>query len=183
MNGKIVEEMRQKLDVKPARNNPFLNIYNSHCLSLHRANMDMNVVLDLTNVANYIAKYTSKAEQASHNYFGIFQNIISNELPRETPFQRSVNALLMKTIGNLDVPATQAVHICSGRPHLHSSREFVPCFVDGYSLDDELHGSQPSDICKYMNRPADLENISLLQVLRRYKMRAAANNTIICLPD
>ena len=170
---------RVKLEVQPATNDPLLNKFNRCCLSTWRANMDISVAFEMTDVARYIAKYTSKAEKATTDYTKIFEQLVTQDLAPDANLQRMASALLLKTVGNMDVCAQQAAHVVCGLPLYKCSRHIVMCYVDGEVIQDELHARELSDIRKYLKRPVEHENCSFVEMMKLFTMREA-HGTIKC---
>ena len=127
------------LEVYPATNDPYLNKFNSHCLSCWRANMDISITFRMTQVGMYIAKDTSKAEQATNDYAVMLNAIATDQLPAHANLKAVANALLLTTISRNDISAQQATHILSDIPLYKSSRHFVKCQVDSNIIQDRIN--------------------------------------------
>jgi hypothetical protein len=144
---------RNGVEIKPAANDPLINKYNRHCLSTWRANMDVSITYEMSDVAKYIAKYASKAEKTTHDYNEIFRHIVTDQLAPQANLQRAANALLMQTIGNADICAQQAAHIMSSLPLTSCSRHFVSCHIDGEHIHDN------AVLCKKIGRASCRERV------------------------
>ena len=162
---------RNKLEVHPATNDAYLNKYNSHCLSIWRANMDISITFNMTDVAKYIAKYTSKAEQATNDYAVIMNAIATDQLPGHANLKAVANSLLLKTISSNDICAQQAAHILSDMPLVKSSRHFVTCSVESNYIQDPVNGNGYAAIRQYMNRPDIHEQSSFLTIFSHFTFR------------
>ena len=162
---------RTKLEVHPATNDAYLNKYNSHCLSVWRANMDISITFNMTDVAKYIAKYTSKAEQATTAYAVIMNAIATEQLPGHANLKAGANTLLLKTISANDICAQQAVHILSDMPLVKTSRHIVKCSVESNFIQDPVNANASAPIRQYMLRPDQHEQSSFLTIFSHFTFR------------
>ena len=69
-------EIRAKLTT--ARNDPCLNSHNRTMLQHWRANVDIQMIIDVTACARYLAKYVSKSEPRSKAASKVFSKCIHN---------------------------------------------------------------------------------------------------------
>ena len=170
---------RTKLEIVPASNDPSINRYNSRCLSVWRANMDMNVTFDMTDVSKYIAKYASKGEKATTDFAAILNTIVNHDVRPDAGLGQIAGRLLTKTVGSIDVSAQQAVHIMTSLPLIKCSRHIANLTVDGTGIQDNLNGAGSSEVRKYMARPAAQEHLSLLQITKLFTSRQRPDGTVL----
>ena len=169
---------RDKLKIIAATNDPSVNKYNSRCLSAWRANMDINVTFNMTDVCRYIAKYASKGEKATADFTAILTHLVHDQLPIDAGLKRAASSLLVKTVGHNDVCAQQAAHVIASLNLVFHSRDFVTLTVDGGGIQDNVGTNATSDIRKYMLRPQVHEDINLLESVKKYKLNKARNNPV-----
>ena len=119
----------------------------------------------------YIAKYISKAEQATTDYAVLLNAIVTDQLPAHANLKAVANALLLRTIGSNDICAQHAKHILSDTPLYKSSRHFVQCSVESTIINDPINGNALSPIRQYMRRPDVHDHSSFLTVFSHFTFR------------
>lgn len=72
----LLKKMDGKL-VLPKRNNSKLNKNNCFILQLWSVNMDVQPIVSIQDVLNYIAKYAAKAEVQSESYQDVLKQILA----------------------------------------------------------------------------------------------------------
>lgn len=163
------------------RNDPILNKNNPFIIQLWRANMDIQPVVSIQDVMNYIAKYAAKGEQQSANYEDILHHIVSTECNAGDEVKKAVRKLFVKSVAERDYSAQEIFHILMSYPLYHSSRDFVSITVreDDWICLKEAgeHVRGESIVTKYANRLGnesnreDLRWLSLHDIARGYSYR------------
>ncbi|KAL2481044.1 Uncharacterized protein Adt_34010 [Abeliophyllum distichum] len=149
-------------------------------LQTWRANIDWSPVLSVESVIHYIAKYASKAEPASKTFTETLRQIV-DDIRRPCPTAISaIKRLLIKSVSERDISAQEACHLLMGYPLTKSSRKFVLLNVSDKSMfsstvrrshgahGEDVVGTDPSFVIRYMSRPSDYENLSLLQMAKKH---------------
>ena len=133
--------------------------------------MDISITFNMTDVAKYIAKYTSKAEQATTDYAVIMNAIATEQLPGHANLKAGANTLLLKTISANDICAQQAVHILSDMPLVKTSRHIVKCSVESNFIQDPVNANASAPIRQYMLRPDQHEQSSFVTIFSHFTFR------------
>ena len=89
----IVKDDKGRLEFRCARNDELLNRYNAFIMSRWRANMDIQPIISMSKVTQYIAKYAAKAEPRSEQYDELLGNIIDKEVAEEGGKKLFINYL------------------------------------------------------------------------------------------
>ena len=92
--------------------------------------MDIQPIISMSKVTQYIAKYAAKAEPRSEQYDELLGNIIDKEVAEEGG-KKAIHKLLIRTISERDISAQECCHHLMGFPLYHSSRQFVTLNVLG----------------------------------------------------
>lgn len=95
------------------KNDPKLNKHHPFVIQLWRSNMDIQPVVSLQDVVNYIVKYAAKGEVQSRTYGEIVQHILQTEVSNSDTVKKAI-----QKIDN---------EIC-GRRNLFSAGMFSPSY-------------------------------------------------------
>jgi ATP-dependent DNA helicase PIF1 len=165
----------------PERNDGYLNKYNRLTTVACQANTDVSPCTSTAAVIEYIVKYTVKPETKSASYKEMASKIIPfvNE---NRPYQSIVTKLMNKLIGERDYSAQEVMHLLLNLELSQGSRAFLS--VDLRHPDEHSHLYRVdagktrrglSVLEHYMQRPADLNNVSYYTFLRSHGHRAPYN--------
>ena len=109
------------------RNHPLVNRHNRYITENWRANTDVQAILSVNAVLNYIAKYASKAEPRSKT----LESLIGEALKKEDDTaQTAIQKLFVRMIAERDFSAQETAQILMGWPLYHCSRGFVTINVE-----------------------------------------------------
>ena len=100
-------EVRAKLTT--ARNDPRVNSHNRTMLQHWRANIDIQVIIDVTACAHYLAKYVSKSEPRSKAASEVFSNCVHN-LPSTSSSSTIFRKCLIQSVGERHYSAQETAH-------------------------------------------------------------------------
>ena len=159
-------------------------------MALWRGNIDVSPVLSKDAAVNYISKYAAKAEPRSAQ---LDEAIVSlaHDAPADGRIQTILSKALNRFIIERDFSAQEVCHQVLGLPMVECSR----CFdIISLRLDLTVErvfragvwrrpnrdaGGLPaaqenssSKMEKYMTRPQELENISYLEMVKKYQWKA-----------
>lgn len=150
---KIVQMDNNKFELQLKRNDERLN---SHFpfISVHwRANTDVQPIISLDAVVQYIAKYAAKCEPASDALMEIQEALNSTRAANQTT-AGIIQRILVKQCAERDYSAQECIWIILGFPFYSSSRKFViinlspDAFVPAEIVNDENTSSMVRDVEK-----------------------------------
>lgn len=182
----VVLDSLRRTCFEPQRNDPYLNAYNPAMILAWRANIDVKPVLSSDAALNYIAKYASKAEQDAPEFHEMLATI-ARDLNDNGTVESACQKLLNKMLGERAYPAQEVAHLLYGIPLVRSSVSFQNVYLgaDGsmrqLASEDALEGMEltvndgdqrsvtgKSILQRYMERPPDMNDMSLHDVLTGY---------------
>ena len=119
----VTYDKRGKISFTLKRNDPLLNPYHPALIQGWRANCDMILIADQQAIVQYIAKYTSKAEQRSHSLGDILKTIATSV--EENTDGRIIFQKLLSRLGTeRDYSSQEVCHFLLGCPMYSMSREY-----------------------------------------------------------
>ena len=183
-------DSKGRLRFEPQRNDRLMNPYNVPMILGWRANIDLKPVLSKEAAINYIAKYASKAEKQAPAFSELLAGIV-NEMDGESTAQSACQKMLNKMLGERTYSAQETAHLLLGIPLVSASTTFQTIYIGadgGYRLlgtddvaetgegdvaatgegDDNAMATTKSTLQRYMERPLDMEDLSLQDVLTKY---------------
>ena len=120
------KEKRVKLEIKPRRNDKWLNSHMPHLMEVWRANMDMQLTIDLGKVIGYMTKYVTKSEASMTRGA---QRMVARILCKTMEDGRSVHSALKRAMGGLlgerTMPIQEKCHLIMSIPTVFCSHSFV----------------------------------------------------------
>lgn len=145
----------------PRRNRAMMNQYSRAVLMGWRGNIDVTPLTGYDGVLRYISKphAESRREELTDR-----QAVTRALVGRENPVTRAILARMHALISQMDLQAQQVCTVLMEQPMVMSSRSFVR--VDCRSLEDQLQKPSAA-LRRYMNRPEDQEDVSLLDHLTK----------------
>ena len=172
-------DLRATLTTK--RNDPRLNSHNRLMLQNWRANVDLQVIVDMTACAQYMAKYVSKCEPHSKGMDAIYADCVNKLGPNSNPTSAFRKAMI-QVVGERDFGAQKTAHILRSLPLYSCTFNFVTLSLDGgRQIRTEVQTPQdkstnPSMLETYMNRMQYQESfpnvmsLNILEFVSRYTL-------------
>lgn len=121
----ILNQSTQQFEFVPKRNDEIMNPHNRFILELWRANMDLQSIVSLYAVLNYIAKYTTKSEKRSSEFEDFLKLFLLNENEfKDMGVSEFVTKTLMKNIVSRDYSAQETCFYLMSTKLVQSSRSF-----------------------------------------------------------
>ena len=114
--------VRAKLITK--RNDPRINSHNRTMLQYWRANVDMQIIVDVEACARYMAKYAAKAEQKSKALDSIFKSCVNN-LTETGDSHKVLRSAMVRAVGERDFSSQETAHMLLSLPLFSCSYSFV----------------------------------------------------------
>lgn len=138
-----------------------------------RANVDLQMIVDVNACARYLTKYISKSEPRSKTSSEIFANCLSQSNASTSPitvFKRC----MIKSVGERDFGAQETAHLLLSLPLYRCTYNFITLSLDGGQLvstdgDTSDPAIQPSLINVYSQRikhSGSIPNIMSLNLLQ-----------------
>ena len=118
-----------ELELMTACNDGLIS-YNPAQISFWRGNVDMQFILTLRRVIEYIVKCACKCEPQSQTMNEVFANIVRN-LKDESNFLKVVQKLLINSVGERDYSAQETCHLLLQLPLVKSTRDIIVLSLDG----------------------------------------------------
>ena len=186
-------DLRAMLTTK--RNDPRLNSHNRLMLQNWRANVDLQVIVDMTACARYMAKYVSKCEPHSKAMDAIYANCVGKLNSHSNPLTAFGKAMI-QVVGERDFGAQETAHILQSLPLYSCTFNFVALSLDGgrqirtNTQTPQDNSTKPSLLETYMNRMQykdnfpDIMSLNLLTFVSKYTLFQAeltprANEVIV----
>ena len=119
-----------KANVITKRNDPRLNNHQRLQLQGWRANCDIQVIIDYHACVEYLAKYASKGEPRSPILKSAFNSIVRN-CSTDTNSSKLIKKVIMKTLGQRDFSAQEAMHQLMLLKLISSSFNVIPVSLNG----------------------------------------------------
>ncbi|KAL7289539.1 hypothetical protein TKK_0016513 [Trichogramma kaykai] len=156
---------------KPKRDDSNIQRFNNVITQIWRADTDLTSILDLHAVISYVAKYASKAETSSKLYVEIMNDLCrhSNE---NTTARSIIIKLIISCVSERDYFAQEVARLLMSWPLYSATRSFVYLNTDKLEwrkmqcTEDKVCKNIQSVIDKCITRPAEYENLSLLQFVK-----------------
>ena len=123
-NGKVKATLTTK------RNDPRVNSHNRMMLQNWRANVDIQVIIDVTACVHYMAKYVSKAEPKSKAVDAIFADCVGT-LGFHSDSTSGFRKAMIKVVGERDFSAQETAHLLQSLPLYSCTYSFVTLCLDG----------------------------------------------------
>ena len=127
------------------RNDPRLNSHSRLLLQNWRANVDLQIVVDVHACARYMAKYVAKAEPRSKSVSDIFTSCVQ-PCPEDESSRSALRRAMIRAVGERDFSAQETAHMLLSLP-------LISCTFSFYTL--SLTG------CRKVIRNAEMDEISL----------------------
>jgi hypothetical protein len=144
------EEIRCQLEMKPKRNDGWLNSHMDPLLTLWRANFDLQLTIDVGKITNYMTKYMTKSEaKQSKGAQAMIRRIMRQALDEG----KSTEYVLRRTMAKLHgepILSKQAVcHLIMSQPVVVCSHSFSKVNLENNSRrflePNETEGNDDSD--------------------------------------
>lgn len=112
------------------RNDPRVNSHNRLLLQNWRANVDLQIIVDIQACARYMAKYVAKGEPRSQAVSEIFNSCVSTQCDGSDA--RSVlHRAMIKAVGERDFSAQETAHMLLSLPLVSCSYTFITISLTG----------------------------------------------------
>ena len=122
-----------------------------------RANVDLQIIVDMTAYARYMAKYVSKCEPHSKAMDTIYSDCV-NKLGISSNPMSAFKKAMIQVVGERDFGAQETAHILQSLPLYSCTFNFVTLSLDGGrqlrtdTQTPEDSSTKPSLLETYMNR-------------------------------
>lgn len=127
----ILNEKNNQYEYVSKRNDALMNGHDRFMLELWRANMDLQSIISLYAVINYIAKYTSKSEKKSNSFDEFIKLFLQNENEfKNMGLNEFVTKTLMKNIVNRDYSAQETCFYLMSYQLVQCSRSFKKIYLN-----------------------------------------------------
>ena len=103
------------------RNHPDIVTHIPELLTIWGANTDQKVITSYQQLLNYLLKYIMKNETQSDFFTNVAKTVI-DKLDDEAPIRKSVQRILLNTIGQRDMGAYECNLICLNKPYVEYSK-------------------------------------------------------------
>ena len=125
-----VNEEKIRATLSTRRNDDRLNSHTRMMLQHWRANVDLQVVVDVDVCARYMAKYVSKSEPRSKPATGILKDCV-DRLQDTDQAASALKKAMIQVAGERDMGAQETAHLLLQEPLYRCTYSFVPVSLDG----------------------------------------------------
>ena len=112
------------------RNDPRLNSHQRLMLQNWRANVDLQIIIDVEACARYMAKYAAKGEPKSMSATAIFATCVGKLSDHHNPLT-ALRSSMLRVVGERDFSAQETAHMLKGLPLYSCTYSFVCISLDG----------------------------------------------------
>ena len=154
------------------RNDPRVNSHNRLQLQHWRANVDLQIIVDVEACARYMAKYAAKGEPRSQTVHSIFKTCV-NDLSGSSHAHKVLRGAMLRSVGERDFSAQETCHMLLSLPLFSCSFNFATVNLDGskkisrHTESGELM-LETSILDSYASRNDSLSSYNLYQFLANY---------------
>lgn len=155
------------------RNDPRVNSHSRLFLQNWRANVDLQVIVDVQACARYMAKYAAKGEPRSNAVSSIFKSCV-NTLSSSSDARSVLRRAMIRAVGERDFAAQETAHMLLSLPLVSCTFTFVTLSLTGSQrlVEDEDSGMlviQKSLYDYYVTRNSNFD-MSLLQFASEFSI-------------
>ena len=111
-------------------NDPRINSHNRLMIQHWRANVDIQMIVDVEACARYMAKYASKGEPRSQPLSSIFKSSV-DRLVDESDARTALRSAMVRSVGERDFSAQETAHQLLSLPLVSCTFSFVTLSLDG----------------------------------------------------
>ena len=112
------------------RNDQRVNSHNRLQLQHWRANVDLQLIVDVEACAQYMAKYAAKGEPQSQTVHSIFKTCVDN-ISCSSHAHKALRSAMLRCIGERDYSAQETCHMLLSLPLYGCSFNFATVNLDG----------------------------------------------------
>ena len=155
------------------RNDPRLNAHNHLMIQHWRANVDLQIIVDVDACARYMAKYATKDEPRSQAVSSIFKSSVDH-LSDNSDAHKVLRSAMVRSVGERDFSAQETAHQLLSLPLVSCSFTFVALSLDGGGQlrKDECSGEHVLDLSlldHYATR-STLPDVNLIEFVSKYSV-------------
>lgn len=147
------------------RNDPRVNSHNRLMLQHWRANVDMQIIVDVHACARYMAKYATKGEPRSQPVSAILKTCV-DRLHDDSDARTALRSAMVRAVGERDFGSQETAHMLLSLPLVSSTYTFVTLSLLGG--------------CKIKDNHEDGENVVELSTLDHYAARVENLSLNLC---
>ena len=154
------------------RNDPRINSHNWLMIQHWRANVDMQIIVDIDACVRYMAKYAAKGEPRSKALSSVFQSCVGC-LAVDSDTRSGLQSAMVRSVGERDFSAPETTHQLLSLHLVSCTFSFVTVCLDGsYKLSkDNLgeHSLKMSMFDHYVTR-SSLLDMNLIEFVSNYSV-------------
>ncbi|XP_050339187.1 uncharacterized protein LOC126765663 [Bactrocera neohumeralis] len=166
---------KPKIFLKRKMQDRFINAYNPLILELHRANMDIQYILDAYACCSYIINYINKSNRGISR---LLNEAISEVNAGNYTIKQKLQHIGHKFISGTEISAQEAVYCCIGLHLSEASNGEI--FINTSRPEERVRMVKPR--AELQNLPSDSTEIFVAGILDRYVQRPDQLETV-CLAD
>ena len=140
-----------------------------------RANVDMQIILDVQSAISYMVKYATKGEKAGASMNQIFRDVIGKADVTDNANTKFRSILLKSIAGTRDIGQCEVTRLILGDPLYHSSFTYVKQSLDLYEReinmeeeDDQQPATKKNMMDFYANRHKEPFLISHVTTIKHF---------------
>ena len=164
------------------RNDERLNSHNRVMLQNWRANVDLQVIIDVEACARYITKYAAKGEPRSAAMGEIFKKCV-DKLNDQSTSAAAIRKAMIGAVGERDISAQETAHLLLSEPLNSCTYSFVCVSLDGsrpiccntHKDSEDSSGTSPSLLDLYASRTQantddPVRELNFIQFAQKYSI-------------
>ena len=137
-----------------------------------RANVDLQMIVDVQACARYMAKYAAKGECRSHSLQSLYKSCVEH-LNNNSGARRILRSALLRSVGERDFSAQETSHMLLSLPLFSCTYNFVTVALNSSRklTRDDNSGEltlEPSALDDYATRDGSLAHLNLCQFVSNY---------------
>lgn len=112
------------------RNDPRVNSHNRLMIQHWRANVDIQIIVDVDACVRYMAKYAAKGEPRSQALSSVFKSCV-DRLATDSDARTGLRSAMVRSVGERDFSAQETAHQLLSLPLVSCTFSFVALSLDG----------------------------------------------------
>ena len=138
-----------------------------------RANVDLQIIVDVQACARYMAKYASKGEPRSQAVSSIFKSCV-DRLSDDSDAHKALKSAMVRSVGERDFSAQETAHQLLSLPLVSCTFSFVALSLDGGRAltRDEHSGEQilEHSLLDHYAMRSTLPGVNLIEFVSKYSV-------------
>ena len=155
------------------RNYPYLNSHNRVMLQHWRANVDLQIIVNVQACARYMSKYAAKSEPKSQSVQSLYKSCV-DRLTDTSDASKLLHSAIVRSVGERDFSAQQTSHMLLSLSLYSCTYSFVTVALNSsHKLSRDKDSGEliieESALDVYASRDTSLADLNLCQFVTSYQ--------------